>query len=88
MKDLFGQEITEADYFSASKAPKTIIEKHTIRTNYRKAERDEGTCRQCEYSFVRQYGKRYWKCTHVGLSSSMSSDINATRTCDLWESAK
>ena len=85
MKDLFGSEITEAEYLQTHR-PKTMIERGLRKYRYRKREVAEKCCKTCMRSW--QTGHGFYKCELVGCTASVASDIRAFNVCDAWERSK
>lgn len=85
MIDLFGQPMTEADFY---RVPKTMIHKKLGPFFYRRAEKGSpkrcSTCANCRAYGV---GKRtYRKCVLLngGRPSSPNTDVRANNVCDAW----
>ena len=56
------------------------------KNNYRLAESKLVSCENCKS--IKKYNlnnKTYYKCIHIGLSSSDSTDIRLKYVCDLYE---
>jgi len=61
------------------------VQKWKITNNYHRSKHPYRKCDNCHYCRVKNYhNKRYYKCSQLGISGSVATDIRLRSICDLW----
>ena len=82
MKDLFGQDVTEEQFYKPKKVLNSPYLQWKQRNNYRHCLYAEKSCKTCGYMFRNCFN--YFKCELLGASASTATDIRASSVCNLW----
>ena len=80
--DLFGDMTPDAPLH---KGRQSKYQAWKAKNNYRKAGCLDQRCGTCAHHLTVRFSKNYHKCSLLGNSASVATDIRVSAVCDRWE---